>query len=243
MSEIIIRPIFNQSVPGIWDDFIRIYSTALYEIYGIRTTDKDIATKRGEYQKAWTKKPGCFAFGAYDGKDMIGFVTGATAAARSELVDLFLLPGYQGCGIGSNLLKSAENAVSLHDNKLYLISMGYGRLLDYYKSHGYKTLYADNVFVKDLKKPNCYVTPVFSLSKRICKYCTSIATQSNTVFYDGWVNDLHSPMFVYVDVNFDIQGYAIANDAGVIKQYAIASRQPADFISRRLAEKITQFQR
>ena len=54
MKDITILPIFNQSVPGVWDDFLNIRKNAMHEVYNYKTTpENDISTLK-ELKKDFT---------------------------------------------------------------------------------------------------------------------------------------------------------------------------------------------
>ena len=66
MTSIKILPIFNQSAPGVWDDFMRIQSCAMRHVYNLRMDASDIDSCIRELRYKWAHNGFNFAFGAYE---------------------------------------------------------------------------------------------------------------------------------------------------------------------------------
>ncbi len=236
MSDITIFPIFNQAVPRVWDDFIRIRIAAMRVNYNLEMTADDIAHAMQEMQSAWNHYAFNFAFGAYDGADMVGCIHGDCSQRVASIRHLYVLPEYQGLRIGSRLMSAAEAAVSVAANKLDLVALGHAE--DFYKKRGCTSPLNTNVFVKDIVGGGrCQAVPLFWCPTSVSRACDDLSRVSNCTFDAGRVNQEHRPTFVYRDVNSNIVGYGIVgtnsnntDDVRVCTQFQHA----ASFVLRRL---------
>lgn len=76
MNDVVrIIPIFDQSAPTIWADFLRIQRDTTSVVYNAQMSDALCRNALDEYARDF-KNAGAFAFGAYDGDKMVGFVRG-----------------------------------------------------------------------------------------------------------------------------------------------------------------------
>ena len=154
------------------------------------------------YLNTWNIENHVFAFAAYQTEKMVGFITGALNGSNMFTRSLYVLPEYQGCGIGSKLLDNAECAASFVAPNMELFSLD--GAVNFYKNRGYKnTMVLGRVMkVKNLPKP-VGVIPVFQWSDRL---------QSRlNVKIDGDLlkQSKYQPIFVYVNEYRKIDGIAM----------------------------------
>ena len=124
MSDINIIPIFDQSAPSVWHSFAHIRAVASYPDHDIDSLADKENTLVNKMSTDWQNKRGCkYAFGAYDGDDMVGFILGYAAARYGCVDSLFVLPQYHGNRTGTRLLSWAETALSLVATSVELISL------------------------------------------------------------------------------------------------------------------------
>ena len=211
MSDVKIFPIFNQSAPGVWDDFLLIRVAAMKYNYDIQLSNIDLENARTELQQ--TKHP--FAFGAYDGDKMVGCIHGSIPSNTAEISHLYVLPEYQGQKIGIKLLQSAEAAISLNTNNAVLISLG--KACEFYEKHGYTSPEWTNKFCKNVKNSgNCRVSPVFVPSASLIRQMAKISNKPATLFDNKKLSAERTPIFVYRNLDSKICGFAIAGDTPAV---------------------------
>ena len=207
MSNVKIFPIFNQSAPGVWDDFLRIRVAAMKYNYDIQLSNIDLENARTELKQ--TKYP--FAFGAYDDDKMVACIHGSIQPNTAEFSHLYVLPEYQGQKIGIKLLQSAEDAISLTTNTVELISLG--NACKFYEKHGYTSPESTNKFCKNVKESgNGLVLPVFMPSASLIRQLAKISKQSVSQFNAKKLITEHTPIFIYRNRESKICGFAIANN-------------------------------
>ncbi|HNY25268.1 MAG TPA: GNAT family N-acetyltransferase [Alphaproteobacteria bacterium] len=107
MTNIEILPIFRQN-SLLWNEFANIEAYALNARYGLPLCKEDIKRTSYNYQQIWKLQKNSFAFGAYDNKDLIGFICGYYYKNLASVSNLYVMPNYQSNGIASALLKHAE---------------------------------------------------------------------------------------------------------------------------------------
>lgn len=205
MSEIKIIPIFDQSVPGIWDDFLRIRAVAMKTNYNYDLSSDEIARFLSEYRSDYAKKSYNFAFGAYDNTQMIGFIRGYGARSTAQIQCFYVLPQYQGRHIGGQLLKNAERSIAPAYPKVELISLGHAE--KFYQHNNYTSIYGANTYSKKLEVPHCYDVPLFGYSARIARKCAHLSPNMD-------ISALvmpHAPIFTHFDVHGDATGLLIGN--------------------------------
>lgn len=234
MTNIKIVPIFDQSQPNIWTDFLRIRAATMRENYNIEMSPTETADALNEYQSAWSRRAFNFAFGAYRGREMIGFVNGDCMSSVATIRGLYVLPEYQSQHIGSALLKSAESVSAFGAKNLDLVALGNG--VGFYDKFGYSpiNLYggATNHYVKKINSANkCVVLPVFHITKLIGNACDKIAADNKTNF-KGRLSDFHnSPIFIYLDYQSNITGFALGTQR--IEQMHVALHTSKEIAFRR----------
>lgn len=239
MSEIILKPIFNQSES--WIDFINVGAASRLGTYNMVTTDDKYVYRMDEYKKNWKRRSFNFAFGAYDSSKMVGFVQGYCLDRVGHIAELYMLPDYQGLKIGSRLLTMAENVAVYGANRMELTALGTQRALSYYPKRGYTIFVMPNGFEKKLvTRPHCQTVPVFRVTRPIAGACAKIASVYGDTFDAKQINSSHAPMFIYSNINGDITGFGVSDsDNGNIKTYA-APNNDIDWIRGRLIKSFAE---
>lgn len=201
-----IVPIFDQSVGGVWSDFTRI-EVACDLKYGYNIGKKTRNYVYNRNKEEWKSQKYTFAFGAYDGKKMVGFASGYRENKQEMyLHNLYVLPEYEGKGIGKSLLGQSERNASLITDKMTLISLS--GALSFYENRKYNILDECNC-EKKLSKEFVGVVPVFK----------SIGWLRDVKFnLDVDISDLDQyknlPMFAYVSLGREIDGLALRTADG-----------------------------
>lgn len=241
MSDIIFKPIFNQSEFCVWDNFIDIGAASRLGTYGIVTLNDKYLYKMDEYKNNWKRRSFNFAFGAYDKSQMVGFIHGYCADRVGYIEELYILPEYQGQRIGSRLLTMGETAITYGAGKIELTALATRRAMSYYPKRGYTIRLAPNGFEKKLaKRPCCQTVPVFKVTRPIAKACAQIASVHGDTFDAAQINSSHAPMFIYVNVQSEITGFGLAGgDNGNIKTY-VAPHNDVDWIRKRLIKSFAE---
>ena len=233
MSDIYIQPIFDQSAPGVWDDFLRIRNATMTADYNMPLTDSDIIVAHQDYEQNWQSYSGNFAFGAYDADhNMIGCVHGVVHKNVAHLQQLHVDPQYQGQHIGRRLLTMAQDAASIMSARyIELISMSKARL--FYESMGYKGLSWTD-YQKNLSYPRCVVTPVFHCNPVLARACgldKEVVKQ---------VNKSCLPMFVSYDHQSKVNGYVIL-DANGARLIDVRDNNPRQLVRHALERRVNSY--
>lgn len=233
MNNINVLPIFNQAAPGIWEDFLRIRAFAMRHIYNHHVSHAETVALRNEYELNWRRRGFNFAFGAYDGTDLIGFVNGDCCDRVATIRGLYVLPECMSKHVGSTLLKSAENTGAIAARELDLVSLLKSR--GFYEHNGYTPImHGSNRYSKKIRnRVQCKTVPVFYSIPSFTRACRQISVFNKTEFNPGMINQEHTPMFAYLDVDSIPQGFAFTDDATISRAY-VAPHQPTDFIAKRL---------
>lgn len=211
MSEIKIIPIFDQSAPKVWTDFLRIRAMAMQCNHNVKMSDHEIADAITEYQDSWKRVSCNYAFGAFDNGKMVGCVTGDCQHGVSYLRHLYVLPEYQGQYLGYSLLKAAENMSSLYAKKSDIVALPGAE--KFYKKYGYVAPCSTNWYTKDIcNAGKCSVTPLFYYSKPIIRICNELAAKSGDVFVPD--NKQHKPVFIYRDAANKITAFGVVEQNG-----------------------------
>lgn len=238
MSEIKLHPIFNQSVPGIWDDLLRIRIIAMRENYNIKMSDVDIMRAMNEFQNSWRRLSFNFAFGAYDDNKMIGCVSGDVQKRVGYIRHLYVLPEYQGQHIGSRLLNAAQVAASVMANKTDVVSLPNAEPL--YRGHGYTSLVGTNEYVKPIGQPRCQTVPIFHCTPSIARTCGAMCGNAPMNFLSDKINSTHAPAFVYYDAESRITGCGTITPDGNHHIYSTSNR-PDDWARRCIARGLDAY--
>jgi len=235
MKEIKIAPIFNQSEPGVWDAFLRVRRAAMRMNYKYDMSHEECADAIREYQNAWHRRSHNFAFGAYCDEILVGFIQGDCVQNVATIRGLYVLPDFQSRRIGEKLLRHGEKAVVHGARSLDLVSLG--GALNFYTKRGYRPLYSgSNEFIKKISyAPVCEAIPVFKPTATIKKAFATISHHTNEK-REAFITTMEKrPMFLYVDIDSNIQAYAIGGlpqteNQFKIVQFNIAKCQPTEII-------------
>lgn len=235
MSEIIFKPIFNQSASFVWDNFVNIGAASRLGTYDMVTAADKYFYKLEEYKNNWRRRSFNFAFGAYDNAQMVGFIYGYCAGRIGYIEELYILPEYQGQRIGSRLLTMGEAVASYGAGRMELTALATRRAMSYYPKRGYSVRLAPNGFEKKLaKRPCCETVPVFRVTRPIAMECEKIASVHGDTFDAKRVNASHAPMFVYANAQSEITGFSVAgSDNDSVKTY-VAPHNDVNWIRGRL---------
>lgn len=241
MTDIRIFPIFNQSVPGIWEAFLRIQSAAMRYVYNYRMTVLDHDIARQLLFQDWWHISYNFAFGATDGMNMIGFIQGACQNNIAQIQNLYVMPKFMSNHVGSRLLNCAERVGALNAKKIELVSLA--KAEGFYEHNGYNRVMAgSNSFVKKIRTASrCDVLPVFYPTPSIVRACRRIATDNNQEFNTRAIKENRLPMFVYMNIESNISAFSVAGDEkndGMPQVCVNAPRQIADIIQKRLVREL-----
>lgn len=202
MTEFQVMPIFNQSAPGIWDDFLRIRLETMIYNYNLPMSLPEIQRAQQEYMRDWGRYGCNYAFGAYDSSGrMIGCINGYVLNGVGYVNHLYVLPEYQGQHIGRILLGNAERAVSAtKGRRIELVSLLGAE--KFYQSNGYQDM-SGCKYLKKLSLPRCATVPVFWCRPDLAVRCN---ISPDTV---KQINTNHTPVFIYYNHESKILGHAI----------------------------------
>lgn len=236
MKDITILPIFNQSVPGVWDDFLNIRKNAMHEVYNYKTTpENDISTLK-ELKKDFTYCGYNFAFGAYDKKNMIGFIQGNCVHKKAIIKNLYVLPDYMRQKVGFRLLNQAEKALGLNATSIELVSLAYAQ--KFYENNSFKpTSAGSNHYIKFVEgKVKCDILPMFGLSDALRYAYSKITEENKDTDALSYLRKAHVPVFVYLDIKAKVQGFVIGNEQGDGCKAFVVPGQPRLIKDRLLRE-------
>lgn len=211
MKQINVYPIFDQSAPSVWSDFVNIKYSALRYSYGFEFPAENRADNIEWLKSAWNNGVPHFAFAAYDNDKMVGYIRGGMNAHFATIHDLYVLPGYMKQGVASRLLASAEKAASIVTHDIQVMALK--GAASFYQLLGYSLLsVADSVYKKSLWGyigPD--IVPVFWCTDKIAKQCQEIASDCKfgCKFDASDVNEKHLPMFVRLDSTDGLIGYMV----------------------------------
>ena len=221
-----IVPIFDQRLPGVWNDFVRIESACDTEIYDMQPPEPDtIRIKLNDYKSDFYEDKHCFAFAAYNRNRMLGFATGYVCDENESHLDrLYVLPKYHHNGIGSKLLNAAEQTAAIFANEMTLTPLM--KSVDFYKKHhGYIDdcdfdcyYYEYRGYVKNLTRPANLIVPVFQWVKKDLKVNVDVPVDTATL-----KQNKHQPIFAHINDDCAIDAVATRTKDGTKK---IWTKQP-----------------
>lgn len=201
-----IVPIFNQH-DEIWHDFLYIEMMCDKSMgYNYNAYDKHSVLSN--HEKDWKNNDYNFAFAAYRKTEMIGFAKGFLDVAETTYLDnLYVLPKYQGIGIGSELLTQVEKTSALISNCLSLMPLN--SAVNFYKHNGYG--WGD--YCGDMGKYlSCFsdsVVPVFQWKKQKFQVKFSVKVDSNLL-----KQNKYQPVFAYINEFGKVDGVALRTKSG-----------------------------
>lgn len=236
-TNITFLPIFNQSAPGVWDDFLRIQAAAMRHVYNYKMDNTDFEAAKLSLKNDWRHYTYNFAFGANDNDSMIGFIQGNCIRGITTIQGLYVMPQYMSQHVGARLLRRAEQYASMVSKSIELVSLL--RAQGFYEHHGYtQSGPGNNSYTKRISRtPHCETVPVFRPTPQIVRACQKIAAGNGYAFDANAISGEHNPMFVYFDVNSAVCGFSVADHNGDIR-VCIAPHQPTDFIHNRLTREM-----
>ena len=234
MSEIKILPIFDQSAPNVWTDFLRVRIAAMKSNHNVELSDQEISDALAEYAESWRRLSCSFAFGAFDGDKMIGYINGDCQRGISYLRHLYVLPEYQGRYLGYGLLKAAENTSSIYARKTDIVALPGAE--KFYKKYGYVSPCGTNWYTKDIHMSGkCSVTPIFNYTKPVIRACADLAAGVALTFD----NKKRVPLFVYRDAANKITAFGAIEQDGV-KTFS-QSKSPDDWARHSINRSIENY--
>jgi GNAT superfamily N-acetyltransferase len=208
-----IVPIFNQNASGIWYDFIRIEAVCDTELYGLSyPTESIIQSRFRAYKGACHEHKHTFAFGAYHNGQMIGFSQGRLYQENEMYLDrLYVLPKYHRCGIGTQLLKAAEQTATIFATKIKFIALEEAASF-YEQKHGYQQF---AYMEKNLSPTANSIVPIFQWIKK--DFNIKIDIHVNTMELK---RNKYQPIFAHINENREIDAVATRTPDGKTKTWA-----------------------
>lgn len=203
MNQVKIVPIFDQTAPGVWDDFLHICATTMDCDYGYELSSDERARTLQGYENEYKHFCYNFAFGAYDNQKMVGFIRGSGVRTTATIKCLYVLPDYQKHHIGHNLLSAAERSIAPAYKNIELISLWHAE--NFYQRHNYTTKYGTNTYIKRVDLPHCYDVPLFGFPARIKRMCSNLFPDLDVSVFIA----KNTPLFAHFDVNGNIDGVVI----------------------------------
>lgn len=238
MSNIKLYPIFNQSIPGIWDDLLHIRIITMRESYNIKMSDADIVRAMNEFQNSWRRLSFNFAFGAYDDNKMIGCVSGDVQQRVGYIRHLYVLPEYQGKHIGLRLLNAAQVASSIMANKTDVVSLPGAE--PFYRAQGYRSPVGTNAYIKPIGQPRCQTVPIFHCTPSIARKCNTMCTDRDSAPLSEKINTDRVPAFAYYDIESRITACGIIAPDGRRHIYSV-SNHPDNWAGRCIARGLDAY--
>lgn len=228
-----IVPIFDQSVGGVWADFTRIEAACDLK-YGYNIGKKTRNYVYNRNMKEWEKEKYTFAFGAYVGEKMVGFASGYRENKQEMyLHNLYVLPEYEGKGIGKSLLGQSERNASLITDKMTLISLS--GALSFYENRKYNILDECNC-EKKLSKEFVGVVPVFKSIDWLRNVKINLDIDTTKLEHDE-----NLPMFAYVSLGREIDGLALRTSTGEDKIWTNPKKLAMkDFYEKKLQSALSK---
>ncbi len=240
MSEIKIVPIFNQEKPCVWGDFLYIRNEATRYSYGFSMSEKDYDLTKKDLVSAWKRRSFNFAFGAYDGCEMVGFINGDCVDRISTIRSLYVLPDYMKHNVGRILLDKAEKISILGSNMIDLVSLPGAQ--KFYERFNYKPIfYGSNHYIKAINKQYLLrngVLPVFKVTGVINSAVKEIAAYygDDLDLLKHTKNYKHIPVYIYMDSMAEIKGACFETESGECKTYVVP-RQSEKHVLRKLSQE------
>ena len=200
--DIKIIPIFNQiSDPTIWADFARIETSCRTKICGYQHDTEYESSIFGIHKKEWQHYNYNFAFGAFHDGKMVGFSNGFLSGKTDVFLrNLYVLPEYNGMGIGKRLLRCGEQTAYLFADVLDVRSLS--GAVSFYEQNGFVN-YDGRSLSKELKKSTIGVIPVFEWKKFLH------AKIKFGVDKELLRQNKYQPKFIYVNPDSEIEAVGL----------------------------------
>lgn len=231
MKDIKIIPIFDQSAPGVWESFAHICSDTMRTNYNYKMDCDEINEEIDKNRRHW-RHGTHFAFGAYDGNKMIGYIQGDTTGRWATIQSLYVLFEYQKMHIGRRLLHQAENVAPLLANNIKLVSLS--KAESFYRACGYKNTYSNNYTKEIPDLPRCRCLPIFKCNNAMADRLRRV----DASFDPAMVKEQHLPVFAYFDFSSHIIGVGVGDRISVS-----ASGGMASVVNAALRRNLAQLQR
>lgn len=219
-----IVPIFNPSISGVWSEFLDIEIACDTQTYEIDPPCKSVRRNiLRRYKNNLHEYKHNFAFAAYQGTKIIGFSYGYIIDRdESYLHRLYVLPQYHKLGIGTQLLRAAEQSCAIFSNTISLIALS--KAVDFYEQkHGYSKFGGD--MEKELTVPVNTIVPVFQWVKK--DFNLKIACPTDTM---ALKQSKFQPIFVHVNGDSKIDAVATRMPNGVTKLWPTTNKLSMDSI-------------
>ncbi len=215
MNNIKILPIFNQSAPNVWEDFIYIRGLSMDYVYDYHFNVEDYVLALDDFRDTWRHNSMNFAFGAYDGMNMVGFIRGYCNDRTAQIDNLYVLPKYMRHGIGGRLLAAAQRSVIFDADYAELVSLLHAQ--EFYARNNFTPVSrGSNRFYKTLSRSSLTggnVVPVFYPNATVARAVRAIAIKNNAEPVDiRKIRAQRTSMFVYLDAESKIRGFGVAGD-------------------------------
>lgn len=208
MKQLHITPIFNQSIPDVWHNFIAIQSAAMEYNYSALMSKSDRQDKLQNYKSRLNNYPHNFAYAAYYRNKMVGYIKGYCRRNCAYIDELFVLPKFQNLNIGTRLLARAESARFFGAHFMELVALP--SAIPFYQRCGWAISFGDiNIMTKNLTNCVYRLVPIFNANKETVDKCNKIAQDNGTVFNPDAINVLHLPAYAFFNFNQDLCAYAI----------------------------------
>ena len=237
-KDIEIFPIFNQAAAGVWDDFLRIRAAAMKHNYRLDMSPSELSSARTELLTEWERLSHNFAFGAYDGQQMVGCLNGDCRSGVATIQHLYIMPEYQKQRLGTRLLRAAENAMTIYARRTELVSLGYS--CEFYEHNGYSLRTGNTRYEKQLKRTGfaCPV-PLFYCTPEFVRMVGGFADKNN--FNAADVNRMHSPAYAFRDTEAQIAGFGTLTPTEMTPVVYVSPKNGDMFVERSLGTAMRRF--
>ncbi len=244
MKEIKIVPVFNQEIAGVWTEWMDVRRAAWR--YALKKFPDDVSDAHvlDMWKQNWANRHLYnFAFAAYDGDKLVGFLNGYKQKDVAYIANVFVLPEYQSHRIGTRLLAQAEIASCFGCKTMELTALATKQTKSFYAKYGFKPeLPGSQVYRYKIRCfAQCNILPVFKPLPKLTRACSDIAESMNSVFDNRMIAKAHLPMFAYFDSAGNLQGYIVAPAPGVSPQACVLPHYGKTFITRMLYRAMDNF--
>ena len=227
-----IIPIFDQPLAGVWHDFAQIEVLCDSEKYGYNPDCQGIYK---DHFDNWDNFKHNFAFGAYYNNQMIGFASGyLKEAGIFYLRNLYVMPEFNGLGVGSKLLRQTETMARVFAKSLELVPLP--GAISFYEQKGYKTIYNGRMS----KELPCYgsgVVPVFHWIKSDAHMDVKTLVDSRILRANP-----NQPIYVYVTSKWtpEINAVGLRTKEGENKVWTVQNSPMSDYYRREIMSVLSK---